>query len=178
LNRKVEQGLETRREIVEAARRLFAERGYADVSIEQVLAATGVSRGALYHHFRGKEALFEAVFEATEAEIAQLVLARSAAAAGPAAALAAGADAFLDLAREKAVRQIVLTDAPAALGWEKWRAIDAQHGFGRAEGGAGACGGGVRAACSDGRAVRPHAARFADRDRAVDRPRRRQRGRG
>ncbi|HWF78646.1 MAG TPA: TetR family transcriptional regulator [Caulobacteraceae bacterium] len=130
MNRKVEQGLETRREIIEAARRLFAEHGYAGVSIEQVLAASGVSRGALYHHFRGKEALFEAVFEAMEAEIAQIVLARSAAAASPAEALAVGGDAFLDLAREKAVRQIVLTDAPAALGWEKWRAIDAQHGFG------------------------------------------------
>jgi AcrR family transcriptional regulator len=130
MNKKVEKGLETRREIVEAAKRLFAEQGYGGVSIEEVLVACQISRGALYHHFRSKEALFEAVVEAVETELATHVVARSATAADPVSGLIAGAEAFLDLAREPAVRQIVLIDAPAALGWEKWREIDGRHGFG------------------------------------------------
>jgi AcrR family transcriptional regulator len=130
LNQKVEKGLATRRQIIEAATILFADLGYADVSIEAVLKASGVSRGALYHHFASKEALFEAVFEAMEIEVAQRVAARSAGARDVVRGLRAGCDAFLELAQEKAVRQIVLTDAPSVLGWAKWREIDARHGFG------------------------------------------------
>ena len=130
LNKKVQSGLETRREIVAAATRLFAAQGYVAVSIESVLAACQISRGALYHHFASKEALFEAVFEAMEVAIAEKVVARSAGAGSALAGLVAGCDAFLDLAADKAVRRIVLTDAPIALGWEKWREIDTRHGFG------------------------------------------------
>jgi len=130
LNRKVEKGLETRREIVAAATRLFAELGYGGVSIEAVLAATGVSRGALYHHFAGKEALFEAVYEAMEADLMRRTTAATAAAGAAAEGLQIGCDAFLDLVQEDAVRQIVLIDAPSVLGWEKWREIDARYGFG------------------------------------------------
>jgi AcrR family transcriptional regulator len=131
VNKKIEKGLATRREIVEIATRLFAEHGYAGVSIEAVLAACGISRGALYHHFSSKEVLFEAVVEAIEVSIAEATVRRSEVAPRDAIkALRAGCDAFLDLAQERAVRQIVLIDAPAVLGWEKWREIDARHGFG------------------------------------------------
>jgi AcrR family transcriptional regulator len=129
-NRKVEKGLETRREIIETATRLFAERGYAAVSIEAVLAACGISRGALYHHFQSKEALLEAVFEAVEIDVTQHVLARATSAASPSEVLQTGCEAFLDLTQDLMVRQIVLTDAPSVLGWEKWREIDARHAFG------------------------------------------------
>jgi AcrR family transcriptional regulator len=130
LNKKLEKGAETRREIVTTATRLFAAEGYAAVSIEAVLAACGVSRGALYHHFASKEALFEAVFETLEIWIAEKVVLASAGAGGAAATLRAGCEAFLDLTEVPAVRQIVLTDGPAVLGWQKWREIDARHGFG------------------------------------------------
>jgi AcrR family transcriptional regulator len=130
LNQKLEKGLATRGRLVAAATQLFAELGYADVSIEAVLRASGVSRGALYHHFDSKEALFEAVFEAMEADIAAKVTARSAGAREMRVALTAGCDAFLDLTAEQAVRQIVLVDAPSVLGWAKWREIEARHGFG------------------------------------------------
>jgi len=130
LNRKVEKGLETRREIVAAASRLFAELGYGAVSIEAVLEATGVSRGALYHHFAGKEALFEAVYEAMEADLMRRTTSATAAVGDAAEGLRVGCDAFLDLVQENAVRQIVLIDAPSVLGWEKWREIDARYGFG------------------------------------------------
>jgi AcrR family transcriptional regulator len=130
VNRKVEKGLETRREIIAAATRLFADLGYGGVSIEAVLAQTGVSRGALYHHFAGKEALFEAVYEAMEADLMQRTTSATAAAGSAAEGLQVGCDAFLDLVQEDAVRQIVLIDAPSVLGWEKWREIDARYGFG------------------------------------------------
>ena len=130
MNRKVEQGAATRRQIVEAAMRLFAELGYGGVSIEAVLAATGVSRGALYHHFAGKEALFEAAYEAMEADLMRRTAAATADAASPPEGLRTGCDAFLDLVQEHAVRQIVLIDAPSVLGWEKWREIDERYGFG------------------------------------------------
>jgi AcrR family transcriptional regulator len=130
MNQKVERGLATRWRIIAAATTLFADLGYADVSIEQVLQASGVSRGALYHHFASKETLFEAVVEALEIDVAQKVVARSAGAREAARGLRAGCEAFLELAQEKAVRQIVLTDAPSVLGWARWREIDARHGFG------------------------------------------------
>jgi AcrR family transcriptional regulator len=130
LNKKVEKGLATRQDIVETATRLFATDGYAATSIEAVLRKCDVSRGALYHHFPSKQALFEAVFEGVEAQVAQRILASAGRAKDPIDALRAGCDAWLELARDGAVRQIVLIDAPSVLGWDKWRAIDARHGFG------------------------------------------------
>src|SRR5256884_3941220 len=65
-NKNVARGEATRGQLISIARRLFAERGYEDTSIEAVLREAGVSRGSLYHHFPGKEALFEAVAEDVE----------------------------------------------------------------------------------------------------------------
>jgi AcrR family transcriptional regulator len=130
MNKKIEKGQATRAALIDAAAGLFATRGYADVSIDDVLAETDVSRGALYHHFPGKEALFLAVFEALEARIARETVARAGGVATAAKALRAGCEAFLDLTQEQAVRQIVLIDAPSVLGWQTWREIDARHGFG------------------------------------------------
>lgn len=112
------------------ATRLFAHAGYGGTSIETVLAATGLSRGALYHHFKDKAALFEAVLEAMEATIADRLRAASIGIADPLAAMRAGGDAWLELSRDPAIKQIVLIDAPAVVGWQKWREIDARFGFG------------------------------------------------
>jgi AcrR family transcriptional regulator len=129
-DKRLKRGLETRRAIVETATRLFAQHGYAAVSIEAVLAACEISRGALYHHFPSKEALLEAVFEAVEVDVTNKVLAGAASAGGAAEAVRAGCEAFLDLTQDPVVRQIMLTDAPSVLGWEKWREIDERHAFG------------------------------------------------
>jgi AcrR family transcriptional regulator len=129
-DKRLEKGQETRRAIIETATHLFAEHGYAAVSIDAVLAACEISRGALYHHFASKEALLEAVFEAVEIDVTNKVLARAASARGAVEAVRAGCEAFLDLTQDPVVRQIVLTDAPSVLGWEKWREIDERHAFG------------------------------------------------
>jgi AcrR family transcriptional regulator len=127
---KYAKGRATRARIVEIATGLFAGTGYDATSIETVLAESGISRGALYHHFKDKAALFEAVLEAIEATIAAKLRAASIGISDPLAAMRAGGDAWLALSRDAAVKQIVLIDAPAVLGWQKWREIDARFGFG------------------------------------------------
>jgi AcrR family transcriptional regulator len=130
MNKKVGRGQATRLRIVATATALFSELGYEATSIEAVLRDSGVSRGALYHHFDSKESVFAAVLEAIEAELAQAAIAASRGIADPAEALRAGCNVFLDLTRTAKIRQIVLVDAPAVLGWQKWREIEARYGFG------------------------------------------------
>src|ERR1700744_1965389 len=73
-NKNVARGEATPGQLISIATGLFAERGYEDTSIEAVLREAGVSRGSLYHHFPGKEALFEAVAEAVETSVGQQTL--------------------------------------------------------------------------------------------------------
>lgn len=115
------------------ARRLFAERGYAGVSSTEIVAAAGLSRGALYHHYADKKDLLRAVFVEIESELSTEIQG-SAAALGDQAELAmaitAGLDAYLSACERPEVVRIVLTDAPAVLGWQAWREIEAEHGLG------------------------------------------------
>jgi len=120
----------TRGALAAAARALFAERGYADVPAEEIVAAAGVTRGALYHHFTDKQGLFRAVFEELEGEVTAEIATAIAAAPDQPAAMAAGLGRFLDVCLRPEVTRIALTDAPAVLGWQTWREIEAQHGLG------------------------------------------------
>jgi AcrR family transcriptional regulator len=121
--------------LVDCAVALFSEHGYDQVSIESVLVETGVSRGSLYHHFPGKEALFVAALEATEERIATTVAKSAIGITDPLEALRVGSNAWLELAaKDKAVRQIALIDAPSVIGWERWREIDARYALGLLKG--------------------------------------------
>jgi AcrR family transcriptional regulator len=116
--------------LTRAARELFAERGYASVGTEEIVRRAGVTRGALYHHFRGgKEELFRAVLVQITAETAQRVAGAARAESDPWEALGVGADAFLDACASPEVQRIVLTDGPSVLGWDVWRAIDREYGL-------------------------------------------------
>src|SRR5215475_8305713 len=127
---KAAQALQTRRKLEQVARKLFAERGFANVSAEEIVAAADVTRGALYHHYDGKEGLFEAVVDALMQDV-HAKLARSAAGASdPLQAIERGIGAFLRVCAEPSVQGILLVDAPAVLGWPKWRQMDAKYGFG------------------------------------------------
>jgi AcrR family transcriptional regulator len=121
VTKRAEQGRATRDHLVEVASRLFAERGYEDTSIEDVLTAAQVSRGALYHHFAGKDALFVAVMELVEGRIAASLRAAIAQAPDPVAALHAAALGWISLAGDPAISRIVLIDGPAVIGLERWR---------------------------------------------------------
>jgi AcrR family transcriptional regulator len=121
--------------LVNVARELFAERGYADVGTEEIVQRAGVTRGALYHHFKGgKEELFRAVLVQISAEVLQRVLAAAGSTDDPWEELALGAEAFLDACLSPEVQRIMLIDGPSVLGWDVWRAIDTDHGLGMLEG--------------------------------------------
>jgi AcrR family transcriptional regulator len=130
VNRRIAQGEATRRQLVEVATRLFAEQGYDDTSITQVLREAGVSRGSLYHHYDSKDRLFEAVVEHVEQGVVTQLMGVVARHREPVRILRAGCARWIALAEDPAVRQIILTDAPAVLGWQRWREIDEQYGFG------------------------------------------------
>jgi len=126
MNKNVERGQLTRAHLVDVATRLFAERGYDGTSIEAVLAEAGVSCGSLYHHFPGKDALFWAVLEGVAVRVGQQLADATRDAPDPVAALRAECLAWIRLADDQVVRQTVLIDAPAVLGWERWRELDEQ----------------------------------------------------
>jgi AcrR family transcriptional regulator len=126
----------TRAALVDAARGLFEERGFAAVGTDEIARAAGVTRGALYHQFDGKRELFAAVFEQVEAEIAARIGAEVSVveAQDMALALHVGVDAWLAASADPAVQRLVLIEAPAALGWERWREIGHRYGVGLVEG--------------------------------------------
>jgi AcrR family transcriptional regulator len=126
----MERGFATREQLVAVATRLFSDRGFDGTSIEAVIEEAGVSRGSLYHHFANKEALFEAAFVAVEARIGEEVLRSMPEAGDPIAVLRAGSLAWMRLAGDPVVQRVVLIDAPAVLGWERWRAIEELNALG------------------------------------------------
>lgn len=130
----------TRGALMAAARKLFTERGYDDVGTEEIVRTAGVTRGALYHHFGGKAELLDAVYMQLEAEsterVARIVLGSNI--ESPVAAMKAGIEAFLDECAQPELRQIALHDAPAVLGWDRWREIGAANGLGLIEASLGA----------------------------------------
>ena len=130
MNKRVDQGRVTREHVFEVATRLFAERGYEATSIDAVLAESGVSRGSLYHHFASKEALFEAAFAAVETSVGEQVIAAVAGSSDATDELRAGCRAWIRLAGDPVVQRIVLIDAPAVLGWERWREIEEHYALG------------------------------------------------
>ena len=127
MDKRNDRGQATRDHLIEAATKLFSEQGYPGTSIELVLQQCDISRGALYHHFASKEALFTAVLEAVETDVTRKVIAAAQKAANPLDALRQGCIAWLALARDPTVRQIALIDAPSVIGWQEWREIDNNH---------------------------------------------------
>lgn len=127
---RAEKAEATRARLIGIAADLFGRRGYEGTSIEEVLERAGVSKGALYHHFPSKEALFEAVFRTGEQlsmeEIAQAAMKET----EPLDMLRAGCQAWLDLVMDPHVQRVALIDGPAVLGWQRWREIDEEYAFG------------------------------------------------
>lgn len=114
------QAAGTRHLLISVARQLFTERGYAATSIEDIIQQAGVARGALYHHFSGKDALFRVVYEEVQAEVAAGVMAAALAMTEPWAAVRAGLSAFLDACLEPTFRRVVVLDSVSVLQQEAW----------------------------------------------------------
>jgi AcrR family transcriptional regulator len=125
----------TRDALLAAARGLFAAHGFAEVSNDAIVAAAGVTRGALYHQFADKTALFDAVLDAVEADIARR-LTESVAAAGitdPVEAMRHVIRTWLDICAEPEIHRIALIDGPSVVGWARWREVCQRHVFGLAQ---------------------------------------------
>jgi AcrR family transcriptional regulator len=130
-----ERSAATRGVLIAAARRLWGERGYAEVGTPEISTAAGVTRGAMYHQFTDKAALFVAVVEVVEQDVmdrmAALVV--ESGAVTPADAIRAAVDAWLEVSADPEVRQLVLLDAPSVLGWAGFRDIAQRYSFGMTE---------------------------------------------
>ena len=127
-HRKVEQGEATRAALIDAATTVFTEKGYAEASTEEIVQRAQVTRGALYHHFAGKDALFRAALERLQDDIRRRVMGAAARATDPVGRLVAGMDAFLDACLEPEVRRIVMLEGPSVIGWSEWHEIDVRCG--------------------------------------------------
>jgi AcrR family transcriptional regulator len=126
-DRRVAQGDATRAALVSTARTLFGERGYGETSIDEVVAQAGLTKGAVYHHFQGKESLFRAVFEQVHREVTDQAAAEF---LGPDSweSLLRGCALWIDAHLDPAVRRIALEDARSVLGWDEVRAIENRFG--------------------------------------------------
>jgi AcrR family transcriptional regulator len=125
-SRRIAQGEETRSKLLAAAGELFGARGYNDTSLDDIVAAAGVTKGALYHHFEGKEDLFRVLFEQVKRDVSEQV---GTTFLQPDAwkALLAGSVAIVDAHLDPAVRRIVLLDGLSVLGSERVRQIDSRY---------------------------------------------------
>ena len=114
--------------LVEAARELFAQDGYAATSLDAVVSRAGVTKGALYHHFSGKRDLFAAVFAMEQGRLIERIGSayEDGAESDPWRALTDGCVAFLEFTQDPGVQRIFLLDATAALGWERIRELESE----------------------------------------------------
>jgi AcrR family transcriptional regulator len=132
---QAERSAATQQALITAARRLWGERGYAEVGTPEIAEAAGVTRGAMYHQYGDKAALFRAVVEAMDVEILERMEASVAAARPktPADTMHVMANAWLDIARDAEVRQLMLLDAPSVIGWTEYREMSQENSVARAE---------------------------------------------
>jgi AcrR family transcriptional regulator len=122
-----ERSAETMAALITAGVRLFGRQGYPATSVEAVAVEAGMTKGAFYHHFDGKAGLFRSVFIRQEQHLAAALSRAAAGAPDTWTALRAGCHAFLRHCLDPGIRQIVLLDGPAVLGWGAVREIEYQH---------------------------------------------------
>ncbi|MGG7537530.1 MULTISPECIES: TetR family transcriptional regulator [Rhizobium] len=118
---------QTKKALIDAGRRLFVEKGYAETATPEIAAAAGMTRGALYHHFEDKKALFRAVVEAEARAVAEAIAASSTPDDTPRDALTAGAAAYFNAMMAEGRTRLLLIEAPAVLGLAATQAIDADN---------------------------------------------------
>ncbi len=122
----------TRRAILDAARSVFAQKGYHGAAAEEIVRRAGLTRGALYHHFEDKRDLFRAVVDEMEGEIDEEVEEAERAQSYLPEAVMAGYRAFIDAVLDPEMRRTFFLEGPSVLGWE-WHEIDARHAVGKIE---------------------------------------------
>ncbi|MCU0463486.1 MAG: TetR family transcriptional regulator [Anaerolineae bacterium] len=119
----------TRRALLESARRLFGTVGYAATTLDDIAHDEGLTKGAVYHHFKNKEVMFGAVIRQVLSEALQTVSAKAAGISDPRQRALAAIDDFLDICLQAEYQQIVLRDGPAVLGWVAWKALEKEYSY-------------------------------------------------
>src|SRR3954471_12265670 len=127
--RRQQYSAATKRTLVDVAEDLFTENGYAATSLDAIVAGAEVTKGALYHHFSGKQALFEAVFERVETDAARAIQKSLKGHRDPWQKALAGLRAFLAVVQEPRYRRIVIQEGPSVLGYERFREQEERSTF-------------------------------------------------
>ena len=128
--RRQEYSASTKRALVDAALALFARQGYAGTSLDEIVAAARVTKGALYHHFKGKQDLFEAAFMAVEEQASERIRKTIRTTRDPWEKAVTGLREFLAVTRTESYRRIVIQDGTAVLGYERYREREESSTFG------------------------------------------------
>ena len=124
---QAERSETTINELLAAAEQRFAAAGYAATSVEDIVRAAGVTRGALYHHFPSKAAVFEAVFEQQQQRLVASQVEQLVHEPDVWVQIRGGCKIYLSETLAPAVRRISILDAPTALGWERMREIESKY---------------------------------------------------
>jgi AcrR family transcriptional regulator len=125
--KQAERRAATTEAILKVGRRLFGEQGFAATTIDDIAEAARVAKGAVYHHFATKEAVFEAVFDQVSHDLVLEIDRAARTERDVLAAIVAGTQHYFAACAKGHTCQIILRDGPAVLGWERWREIDARH---------------------------------------------------
>jgi AcrR family transcriptional regulator len=128
-SRRQQYSASTKRALVDVAEGLFTANGYAATSLDSIVAGADVTKGALYHHFSGKQALFEAVFARVEDDAARAIQDALEGHRDPWEKATAGLRAFLTVVQEPTYRRIVIQEGPAVLGYERYREQEERSTF-------------------------------------------------
>jgi AcrR family transcriptional regulator len=129
-SRRQDYSASTKRALIDVATTLFTEQGYAGTSLDEIVAGARVTKGALYHHFSGKQALFEAVFENVEDEAAKSIRKAIKVSDDPWEKAIAGLRQFLEVCQQPMYRRVVIQEGPAVLGYERFREQEERSTFG------------------------------------------------
>ncbi len=130
VSRRQQYSASTKKALVDVAARLFTEQGYAATSLDAIVAGARVTKGALYHHFSGKQAVFEAVFERIEQDASSHIRKALKKSNDPWDKALIGLRAFLEIVQDPGYQRIVIQEGPAVLGYERFREQEERSSFG------------------------------------------------
>jgi len=129
-SRRVDYTESTRHALVDSALELFTKRGYAGTSLDAIVKRARVTKGALYHHFSGKQALFEAAFDLVETTAMDRLVSIMDGDGTPWDRAMAGIQAYVRVCLEPSYQRIVIHEAPVVMGWERWREAEEHRSYG------------------------------------------------
>lgn len=129
-SRRLEYSESTRQALVDSAVELFTKRGYANTSLDAIAKRARVTKGALYHHFSGKQGLFEAAFDAVETDVLRRLAALIEQPGDPWQKALDGAREYIRICLEPSYQRIVIHEGPVVMGWERWREAEDHFSFG------------------------------------------------